>query len=905
MPHVDQKSFTATTNPHGESLSPQDAIGEMTTQKLHKRRGVVQNFMKWAGRVPEPKGVLDLEQYAFQKLLYSQEGAMHPEIAIKKATQVGVSTWLLRWVLFHCDAQGLNALYLFPKRQQMYDFSIAQGEKVLMADGTHRSVEDVRAGDSVMSFDGQRVVPDTVVRAWANGIQPIIRTELVGGRQIRSTPWHRLWTPQGWVKAGDLRVGDQVAVSATLPHEGTDATYTADEAFLLALWLAEGSKTRAGFTVTSNQPVIRARVKSICERRGWDLYEAKRGTMALTKKWAKKGDTPANLLRRSGLRGMSTETIYVPRGIMAASPDVAAEFLRTYIATDGSVDAKGVRIASASERLVRDLLIMGARFGAAGTVTSYQPAYKESHRSWSVNFYRRSSREALERMEPVDGSGAVEWREITKRHDELDQPTFDLETEEHHAFLTEGAVTHNSDARVKTAIEGSPYLMKRIPAKHVNNKGLKRIGTGHLYARGSESKDDLQSVDADCLAMDEYDDLRQENVPDAERRLSGSRDPRIRRVGVPSLPNYGISRIYDASDQRRWVVQCGKCNLRQPLTYDDNVDEARALVVCRGWKGDRREGLSCREPLDVRVGEWVATYPDRDKIGFHMPRLIVAHTNIAAIVDAHKRTSPTEKTTHYNKDLAEAYAAEEGRLSDEAIEAATREDLPPDAGEPYGAGNLITMGVDTAGRRNLHVRISEHKNEHLKLPLFVGEVESFSRVKELMIRFGVNMCVIDHLPETRLAMQLADEFPGRVFLAHFATLKSGVLDVREELREVAVHRVALLDMTFDRIRQQRTLLPDADRVHADYKDHLQGLHRVTGLDDKGNKLARYDSTGSFDFAMAEAYDQLAAICWDWRQATREGIQGQTTPFEEVYELDREHLDNFDPQAGDEYGGGFE
>jgi hypothetical protein len=31
----------------------------------------------------------------------------------------------------------------------------------------------------------------------------------------------------------------------------------------------------------------------------------------------------------------------------------------------------------------------------------------------------------------------------------------------------------------------------------------------------------------------------------------------------------------------------------------------------------------CRRRLDVRAGEWVATYPDRDVRGYHLPKLVV------------------------------------------------------------------------------------------------------------------------------------------------------------------------------------------------------------------------------------------------------------------------------------------
>jgi hypothetical protein len=128
-----------------------------------------------------------------------------------------------------------------------------------------------------------------------------------------------------------------------------------------------------------------------------------------------------------------------------------------------------------------------------------------------------------------------------------------------YVFPTRDHVYDFSDSRMKPAIEGSDYLRSRIAPGDVQNKGLKKIGLGFVYFRGSETKRGLDSVDADVLALDEYDTLTQSNVGDAERRISGSRTGLVRRVGVPSIGDYGISKEYGKSDKRRWFVKCEGC----------------------------------------------------------------------------------------------------------------------------------------------------------------------------------------------------------------------------------------------------------------------------------------------------------------------------------------------------------
>jgi hypothetical protein len=457
-----------------------------------------------------------------------------------------------------------------------------------------------------------------------------------------------------------------------------------------------------------------------------------------------------------------------------------------------------------------------------------------------------------------------------------------------------------ADARIRAAILASPYLRNRIPQSHVNNKGLKQIGAGYLYARGSESKDDLDAVDADVLCLDEYDTLRQENIPDAERRISGSRNGLIRRVGVPSIPGYGVDALYHKTDMRRWMVKCEGCNEAQALEYDQNVDEESATLVCH----------KCRKPLNAAKGEWVAEFPDRDVRGYHIPRLVVPNLDLRPIIEAHHKANPYEVTVHHNKDLALAYAPEEGRLSDEALAAASRADIPREApGIPQC--DLVTMGVDVASVRALNVRVSAYRLPVNGLPvkrsLFIGEAQDFGQVAELMERYQVNMCCVDHEPEHRMARALAEQFPGRVYLAHFITSRSStVFNPDPEMRTAGVKRTEILDATFDAIRQQRNLLP-MDKPPG-YVKQMQALSRVVTESSDGRVRGEYRSVAADDYAFAEAYDTLALQVWLWQSSVTDTLREETMAFEDVYDWEPSQLDvvnlTADPSALDEYDPGF-
>lgn len=178
-----------------------------------------------------------------------------------------------------------------------------------------------------------------------------------------------------------------------------------------------------------------------------------------------------------------------------------------------------------------------------------------------------------------------------------------------YVFPTARDVHDFSTARIKPVIDRSDYLRGRQRPTDPHNKGLMSVGDGLVYFRGSEARRGLDSVDADYVVFDEYDTLAHQNIPDAERRVTGPLSAGlIRRVGVPPIPDWGIARLYDQSDQRRWHVRCAACGEWQVVSFEDNVDTGNHRVVCS----------KCGKPLDVTAGEWVATYPDRSVSGYHV-----------------------------------------------------------------------------------------------------------------------------------------------------------------------------------------------------------------------------------------------------------------------------------------------
>ena len=77
---------------------------------------------------------------------------------------------------------------------------------VLMADGSLRPIEEVRVGDSVLSFDEEadEFVTKLVLKTYKNAPKPMVKITMEDDTEIFCTEDHKFLTNDGWVQARDL-----------------------------------------------------------------------------------------------------------------------------------------------------------------------------------------------------------------------------------------------------------------------------------------------------------------------------------------------------------------------------------------------------------------------------------------------------------------------------------------------------------------------------------------------------------------------------------------------------------------------------------------------------------------------------------------------------------------------------
>lgn len=465
-----------------------------------------------------------------------------------------------------------------------------------------------------------------------------------------------------------------------------------------------------------------------------------------------------------------------------------------------------------------------------------------------------------------------------------------------YCFPTERELGDFSRQRIRPVIRASAHLQSRMTADAVDNVAQKEIGAGWVYFRGTNKP--IDSIPADAVVFDEYDSCDATNIVDSEYRVSGPRSAGLlRRVGVPTFPGMGIAEAYERSDQRVWTVRCSACNehnrLRGMEAFAMNVDQETCTVVCR----------RCRRPIEVRDGEWVATFPDRDVRGYAVPKLIVPGARLDAVVARSRRTRPDQQQAFHNRDLGKPWAPSENRLGIEQVRACVDDDLRPLAS--LTSSRLVTMGVDVASARALNVVIEEAVDDRRGRRVFVGEIEdragksAFERLDELMHAYGVHMACVDHMPEKRSAEAFAARFPGRVYLVGYFNPAPGnrhevqAWNVDDAAAFVSVWRTYAIDVALERFRDGRVLLPPLELLPADYPAHLGALVRQAEPLANGTVRLGYAKTGADDYAHAEVYNMVAGeLFWRCR-----GIEIATTPLQ----ITGDNYDGYTFGAENEYG----
>jgi replicative DNA helicase len=114
---------------------------------------------------------------------------------------------------------------------------------VLLADGRRipvRKLVGTRPRVLAMSPAGKVVEAESDC-VWSVGPRPVFTVRLASGREVRATATHRLFGADGWIRVGELRPGDRLAIARDTPEPENALAWPGARLALLGHLIGDGS----------------------------------------------------------------------------------------------------------------------------------------------------------------------------------------------------------------------------------------------------------------------------------------------------------------------------------------------------------------------------------------------------------------------------------------------------------------------------------------------------------------------------------------------------------------------------------------------------------------------------------------------------------------------------------------
>lgn len=424
-------------------------------------------------------------------------------------------------------------------------------------------------------------------------------------------------------------------------------------------------------------------------------------------------------------------------------------------------------------------------------------------------------------------------------------------------FPSRTDVTDLSKARLTPLIEDNKDTIGSW-MRDVDAANVKRIWNSALYLRGMKSRVGMKSAPMDAVVFDELDEAPQNSVDMILERMAHSETGDLLFLSNPTLPDYGIDKLFQTTDQQYYLLKCSACNEYTDLvtTFPDTLHTLKGGRVIRAC-------CKCGHELDPAKGEWVAKRPgivDRRGRQFSQLYAQTRMTDPALILE--KFHSTNNLTDFYNLKLGLAYVDAQNRLSKAEVFACCG-----DSGLASSSDNACYMGIDQGNY--LHVVIGKKHPKRGAEVIYVGEHKGnnsgdaqddsgWKEIDALMKRFKVGRCVVDALPHKKNARAFAERFHGRVFLCFYNDNQKGSYKWNEREMIVQCDRTESLDASHHMITDLDVVLPRRSDIIEKFADHCHNIAKRLETDEEtGSSKYTYIALGEDHFRHAFNYMAMA------------------------------------------------
>ena len=393
---------------------------------------------------------------------------------------------------------------------------------------------------------------------------------------------------------------------------------------------------------------------------------------------------------------------------------------------------------------------------------------------------------------------------------------------------------------------------------------VKKINRSVLYLRGARAtqkvegmkKDSskLRSIPVDKVVEDERDLMEHEMVAMALVRMDHSDVKEEVVLSTPTIPDYGIDKEYQDSNQEIWVIKCPQCTKEVclELEFPDCIQQWNDGTYKRGCP-------RCGHELNPATGQWVVRESGRATEGYFISQLNSTYVDPGSILKLYLDPPNGNLQEVMNSKLGMAYISAENRLTPQEVRRCMDNNLLP----PLKHTGPTAMGVDVGNQ--FHITILDKPTEkELRivkvLSVSSNKMDDFTPLHDIAVQYGVKSMVIDFAPVQHnvRAFREAEEF--EVFGCIYQEHQRGPATWDAEQGVVRINRTEICDESHKVISTiGRLIMPRRNPDMDEYTTHCCNLAKVLEEDkDTGSKEFRYRKLGPDHYRHSLNYALLAA-----------------------------------------------
>lgn len=424
-------------------------------------------------------------------------------------------------------------------------------------------------------------------------------------------------------------------------------------------------------------------------------------------------------------------------------------------------------------------------------------------------------------------------------------------------FLPDQATAgFKSEHRFMPIVRSSPDLIRDLINRVEEDGTVRRVGEGNILTRQfaqsllmflwTSGRVSTESRPMDVVSLDEVQEMTLAQIDKVMARMGDSLIAYAMLLSTANMPELDINHHYLMGTQEVWHTHCDRCGALSDLSDPAGIFPGRSIAFnAKGrFPGAPADDYvwccpACEAWIkDPQVGRYVVQNPDapRTRRSFLLPRTISPRiTPRKMYEDWGNAKTGDQKKSFFNRTLARPYIdPDQIPVSLTHCEACVAE--AKRLGLTWQTKGYETfMGVDQMGGFNCHIikaRLPDGRQHVVHVEATFG-LQPFARTAELMNQYGVAVCVVEQLPNVNDARKLANDFPGRVFLAGYATdpksdmvswgdaITRSDLKTMEEDRSrwtVTLQQYKAMQNALFRVRETFCLFPDPALLEQDVLD---------------------------------------------------------------------------------------